>query len=219
MRYTGPARRYRVRGKDIWGDVTPTEEQEYIHERDPLGPASFFKSSFTLNSLHPEWDRFYLVRRGVLRGEEMVEYLGFYFSYFWPLLPVIPEYYSTRDWYASMAHEEPVLTIGLVALASRYRPLRGFNGQARSERVHWRTWPLVRKLFQSALWGSSAMRRPGAIVTLLLFIEWHFRAINSPGDFIDDKNNLELFETEIQLSSTDTLVRHRALCIPTGEWV
>lgn len=44
-------------GKTYGETLTPTEEQGYIHGR-PAGASEFFKSSCTLNSLHPEWDRF-----------------------------------------------------------------------------------------------------------------------------------------------------------------
>ncbi|GMG22455.1 unnamed protein product [Aspergillus oryzae] len=125
-----------------------------------------------------EWNGFILVKRGILQGAEVVHYLDFYFKHLWPLFPVVPEYFANRDRYISMAREEPVLVISLVALASRYHPLQGPNGELRSERVHWRAWSLVQKLFQSAMWGSTAMRKPGAIAALLLFIEWHCRPIN-----------------------------------------
>ena len=125
-----------------------------------------------------EWNGFILVKRGILRGAEVAHYLDFYFQHLWPLFPVVPEYLANRDRYIAMARDEPVLVISLVALASRYHPLEGVNGELRSERVHWRVWSLVQQLFQSAMWGSTAMRKPGAIAALLIFIEWHCRPIN-----------------------------------------
>ncbi|RDW86628.1 Zn(II)2Cys6 transcription factor domain-containing protein [Aspergillus mulundensis] len=148
--------------------------------------------------LSSEWRQFFLVKRGILRAEEAVEFLGFYFSTLWHLFPVVPEYYGAPENYTSLATAEPVLTIALIALSSRYHILSGYNGIARSERVHWRTWPWVQKLFQSSIWGSSAMRSHGAIAALLLFIEWHPRAINSSEDFIGDCGELELFEPHCQ---------------------
>ncbi|KAL4744692.1 hypothetical protein BDW72DRAFT_208814 [Aspergillus terricola var. indicus] len=149
------------------------------------------------------WERFFLVKRGIIRAHEVVEYLDFYFSQLWDLFPIIPQWYSPSDHYTTLAVEEPVLTISLVTIASRYHALRGFNGQARSERIHWRTWPWVQRLFQSALWGASAMRTHGAIAALLLFIEWHPRAINSPEDLISDFGDLELFEPQLDTPDDD----------------
>jgi hypothetical protein len=144
------------------------------------------------------WKHFFLVKRGIVRADEAVEYLDFYFSMLWHLFPVIPQYYASPDRYALLASAEPVLTVALIALASRYHILSGYNGTARSERVHWRTWPWVQKLFQSSMWGSSGMRTYGAIAALLLFVEWHPKAINSPEDFISDRGELELFEPHYQ---------------------
>ncbi|RAH75416.1 Zn(II)2Cys6 transcription factor [Aspergillus aculeatinus CBS 121060] len=140
------------------------------------------------------WDRFFLVKRGIIQPHEAIEYLGFYFAQLWPLFPVIPRCYASADRYAGLASEEPVLTISLVTIASRYHALRGFNGQARSERIHWRAWPWVQRLIQSSIWGSSAMRSLGAITAMLLLIEWHPRVINSPEDLIGDCGEVELFE-------------------------
>ncbi|RAL12624.1 uncharacterized protein BO97DRAFT_477671 [Aspergillus homomorphus CBS 101889] len=144
------------------------------------------------------WKQFFLVKRGIVRAEEVVEYLNFYFSMLWHLFPIIPQHYAAPDRYVALATAEPVLTIALVALASRYHTLSEYNGIARSERVHWRTWTWVQKLFQSAMWGSSGMRSYGAIAALLLFVEWHPRAINSPEDFINGGGAPELFEPHYQ---------------------
>ncbi|KAL3487602.1 hypothetical protein BJX62DRAFT_253876 [Aspergillus germanicus] len=144
------------------------------------------------------WKQFFLVKRGIVRPDEAVEYLDFYFSMLWHLFPVVPQFYASPDRYAALAATEPVLTVALTALSSRYHILSGYNGTARSERIHWRTWPWVQKLFQSSIWGSSGMRSYGAIAALLLFVEWHPKAINSPEDFISDRGELELFEPHYQ---------------------
>lgn len=139
-------------------------------------------------------DEFFLVRKGIARPCEVNEYLGFYFTHLWQVFPVVPQWYTIPERYDLLALHEPVLAISLVALASRYHPLTGLNGAARSERVHWRTWPWVQRLFQSAMWGSAGMRSYGAIAALLLSIEWHPRAINSQEDFFGDHSEPELFE-------------------------
>ncbi|KAL4915272.1 hypothetical protein BDW62DRAFT_127496 [Aspergillus aurantiobrunneus] len=144
------------------------------------------------------WDQFSLVKRGIIQVHEAVEYLDFYFAQLWPLFPIIPQWHSSSDRYSTLAAEEPVLTISLVTISSRYHALSGFNGQARSEAIHWRAWPWVQRLFQSSIWGSPAMHSLGAIATLLLFIEWHPRAINSPEDLISDCADMDLFEPQSQ---------------------
>ena len=143
-------------------------------------------------------DSFFLVRKGIIRACEVYEYLGFYFTHLWQVFPVVPQWYATPERYSLLVQHETVLAISLVALASRYHTLAGLNGAARSERIHWRTWPWVQRLFQSAMWGSAGMRSYGAIAALLLTIEWHPRAINSQEDFVGDYGEPELFESQGQ---------------------
>ncbi|KNG87290.1 hypothetical protein ANOM_004949 [Aspergillus nomiae NRRL 13137] len=170
------------------------------HQR-PTGPSQRSATAHPVReTLAASWDRFFLVKRGIILAHEAVEYLDFYFAHLWHLLPIIPLWYSVPARYGTLADEEPVLTISLVTIASRYHVLSGFNGQARSERIHWRTWPWVQRLFQSSMWGSRAMRSLGSITALLLFIEWHPRAINSPEDLISDCADMEIFEPHSQLS-------------------
>ena len=137
------------------------------------------------------WESFFLVRQGIVQKQEAIEYFDFYFGQLWPPFPVIPGYYNAPDRYLQLVTGEPILAMALVALASRYHPLNGSNGHIRSERIHWRSWSWVQKYFESAMWGSSCMRRPGAVAALLLFIEWHCKPMNSTEDFIGVHEDLE----------------------------
>ncbi|KAL3477416.1 hypothetical protein BJX99DRAFT_269823 [Aspergillus californicus] len=169
--------------------VNTVQQSVHIHSRPIRAPST-------------DWDQYFLVRRGIIRPCDVTEYLDFYFSQLWPLFPVIPQFYASRDQYHSLAVKEPVLATSLIALASRYHSLSGNNGLGRSERIHWRTWPWVSRFFSTALWGSSGMRSFGAIAALLLSIEWHPRAINSSEDFIGDCGELGMFEPPSHLEDT-----------------
>lgn len=201
---------------------------EAAHTTRSLSPGGINKypnrSSQSFASAQPtrqpsltSWDRFFLVRRGIIQPHEIEEYLDFYFIQLRHLFPVIPQWYSLRSRYTILANEEPVLMMSLVTIASRYHPLSGYNGQARSERIHWRSWPWVQRILQSSIWGSSAMRSFGAIAALLLFIEWHPRAINSPEDMISDCADLEIFGPAFQpheehgLHINETTQSHRKI--------
>ncbi|EDP56967.1 conserved hypothetical protein [Aspergillus fumigatus A1163] len=164
---------------------------------------------YTLDSPAPtpiasSWKHFFLVRRGIIRANEATEYFDFYFSYLWHVFPVVPQWYSSPDRYGSLVAEEPVLAMGLIMTASRYHPLSGLNGHARSERIHWRTWPWFQRVLQSSMWGSPVMRKLGSVAALLLLIEWHPRAINSPEDLVGDCSEIELFDPQGQPYEADT---------------
>jgi hypothetical protein len=51
------------------------------------------------------------------------------------------------------------------------------------------------------------MRSLGSIVALLLFIEWHPQAINSPEDLISDCADMKIFGPHSQLSGGEALHR------------
>ncbi|PLB53334.1 hypothetical protein P170DRAFT_445109 [Aspergillus steynii IBT 23096] len=150
------------------------------HQRTIVRPAP--------TSIASTWSQFLLVKRKIIRVDEVNEYLDFYFAHLWHLFPV------------SLVAEEPVLAMSLIMTAARHHPLSGFNGEARSEIVHWRTWPWVQRVLQSSIWGSSVMRKPGSVAALLLFIEWHPRAINSPEDIVGDCSEIDIFEPQAQTS-------------------
>jgi hypothetical protein len=128
---------------------------------------------------------FLLVRKGILTREEMVEYLEFYFRTLWPLRPVVHAHYSRRENFSDLINEEPMLAVTLTLLASRHHILSGARGEARSERIHWRVWPWLKSYLQSALWGSKSTRTCGAVASMLLLMEWHFKAINFKADLAD----------------------------------
>lgn len=146
-------------------------------------PASFSSREQRSSRDRRIWDTFILVKKGILKEEEVCEYIGFFFTTLWPLRPIIPAYYRDQTRYTALIAEEPLLAICLVAIASRYHPLSGSHGHIRSERAHWRAWPLLQSLLQSVLWGTTFTRSLGTISAMLLLMEWHVKAINTPRDF------------------------------------
>ncbi|KAK4150204.1 hypothetical protein C8A00DRAFT_46358 [Chaetomidium leptoderma] len=134
------------------------------------------------------WERFVLIRKGVVTKTEVCEYLHFYFNVMWSLRPVVHPFYRDRSRYSLLAIDEPLLLISLVTLSSRYHSLSGSHGDIRSERIHWQAWKFLRKYLQSALWGSPYTRSPGAIAAMLLMIEWHSKAINNPASFSEEED-------------------------------
>ncbi|KAL2129401.1 hypothetical protein VTI74DRAFT_7845 [Chaetomium olivicolor] len=139
---------------------------------------------------HPEtdWDNFILIRRGVLTKSEAAEYLDFYFDVIWSLRPVVHPFYRDKRRYGLLLAEEPLLSMTLLTLASRYHMLSGSHGEIRTERIHWQAWKFLRRYLHSALWGSPYTRSPGAIAAMLLLIEWHSKAINNPAAFSEEED-------------------------------
>ncbi|KAF7562884.1 hypothetical protein G7046_g1246 [Stylonectria norvegica] len=152
------------------------------------------------------WATFFLIKKGVVSQQEVIEYLDFSFDKLWPLKPVVPTYYRNQARYPLLAAEEPLLLICLVTLASRYHPLSGTHGEIRSERIHWQTWKFLQRFLQSVMWGSTTTRSLGAIASMLLLVDWHPKAINNTMDFTEGDGELINFEdstTSFKAPSSD----------------
>lgn len=142
-----------------------------------------------------DWERFVLIKTGILAKHEVVEYLDFYFDTIWSLRPIVPSSYRDKSRYVVLTVEEPLLLVSLVTLSSRYHPLSALHGEIRSERIHWQAWKFFKRYLQSALWGSPHTRSPGAIAAMLLLTEWHPKSINNPAEF-DGENYHDLLGSE-----------------------
>ncbi|KAJ6076999.1 hypothetical protein N7499_008980 [Penicillium canescens] len=150
------------------------------------------------------WNQCYLIQRRLVSVHEAIEYIGFFFSYLWPLKPVIPAYYKDPSKYVLLATEEPVLLNTVIALASRYHTLTGSHGEIRSERIHWQVWSTLQTFLQSAIWGSIKTRSLGTIASMLLLIGWHTRAIHNPGSFGLEGNSL-MTDSPLRVAGNDRL--------------
>ncbi|EGX43113.1 hypothetical protein AOL_s00215g722 [Orbilia oligospora ATCC 24927] len=144
-----------------------------------------------------DWEKFVLIKKGVITKSEVIEYLDHYFAVMWPLRPVVHPLYRDKNQYTQLLTEEPLLSISLITVSSRYHPLSGSHGEIRSERIHWQSWKFLRKHIQSALWGSPYTRSPGAIAAMLLMIEWHSKSINNPVEFSKEEDH-DILSSQIQ---------------------
>lgn len=139
---------------------------------------------------HKIWNSLILIKKDLLSKPEAVKYLDFFFEKLWPLKPIIPRYYKNPRNYHRLIVEEPLLSICLITISSRYAVFSGAHAQIRSERLHWQSWRILQKYLQSVMWGSMSTRSMGAIASMLLLIDWHVKAINFPEDFTDAEGEL-----------------------------
>ncbi|KAK1500319.1 hypothetical protein CABS01_10043 [Colletotrichum abscissum] len=165
----------------------------------------------TMPSGTSDWERFVLIKRRILSKTELIEYLDFYFSIIWSIRPVVPPFYRDRERYGILPIEEPLLVLTLITISSRYHVLSGLHGEIRSERIHWQTWKICQQYLQSALWGSSYTRTPGAVASMLLLIEWHPKAINNTVAFSNDE------EPESNVTGSQNLLQREPLGTQSGQ--
>ncbi|RDW94672.1 hypothetical protein BP5796_00435 [Coleophoma crateriformis] len=155
------------------------------------------------------WSRFRFVRAGWFTPSEAVEYIDYYYEYLSPLTPISPPTFRDPGTHPTLLTEEPILSVTLLTIASRYRTIPGPGGHCRSHAIHEQLWTYLRGMVERCLWGQEAfgggicgsgadtepqtsstapwrgmrkgsLRTLGTIESLMILTEWHPRALHFP---------------------------------------
>ncbi|CCU75203.1 Fungal Zn binuclear cluster domain containing protein/C6 transcription factor [Blumeria hordei DH14] len=160
------------------------------------------------------WGRFRFVRAGWFTAAEAIEYVNYYYEYLSPLTPISPPTFRDPGTHYTLLTEEPILTVTLLTIATRYRQISDPGGHCRSYAIHEQLWNYLRGMIERCLWGQEAfggrfcglgldaqtsstapgrglrkgsLRTLGTIESLMILTEWHPRALNFPPvDAIDE---------------------------------
>lgn len=161
------------------------------------------------------WARFRFVRAGWFTAAEAIEYIEYYYAYLSPLTPISPPTFRNPASHITLLTEEPILTVTLLTIASRYRPMPGPGGHCRSHAIHEQLWTYLRSMVERVVWGQEAfgggfcgsgveaaqssntapwrglrrgsLRTLGTIESLMILTEWHPRALHfPPNEAIDE---------------------------------
>lgn len=156
------------------------------------------------------WSRFRFVRAGWFTKEEAVKYIVYYYEYLSPMTPISPPTFRSPSSHVTLLTEEPILTVTLLTIASRYYRIRSTGGHCRSHAIHEELWRYLRRMIERCLWGQEAfgggfcgsgadesqtsstapwrglrkgsLRTLGTIESLMILTEWHPRALHFPPD-------------------------------------
>ncbi|EJT81017.1 hypothetical protein GGTG_01006 [Gaeumannomyces tritici R3-111a-1] len=102
------------------------------------------------------WARFRFVRAGWFTAQEAVDYIDYYYKYLSPLTPISPPTFSNAAAHLTLLTEEPILTVALLTIASRYRRMPGTGGHCRSHAIHEQLWTYLRGMIERVVWGQEA---------------------------------------------------------------
>ncbi|OTB08049.1 hypothetical protein M426DRAFT_218625 [Hypoxylon sp. CI-4A] len=166
------------------------------------------------------WSRFRFVRAGWFTKEEAIKYIVYYYEYLSPMTPVSPPTFRSPSSHMTLLTEEPILTVTLLTIASRYYRIRSTGGHCRSHAIHEELWRYLRRMIERCLWGQEAfgggfcgsgadesqtsstapwrglrkgsLRTLGTIESLMILTEWHPRALHFPPDEAIDELMLPL---------------------------
>lgn len=170
----------------------------------------------TLTSkLQKSWDVLFL--RGVLTSHSYYKYLS-------PLTPISPPTFHNPASHLTLLTEEPILTVTLLTIASRYRRMPGTGGHCRSHAIHEQLWTYLRGMIERVVWGQEAfgggfcgsgagaediqssstapwrglrrgsLRTLGTIESLMILTEWHPRALHFPPNEATDELMLPSYD-------------------------
>ncbi|KAL2889712.1 Transcriptional activator ARO80 [Ceratocystis lukuohia] len=155
------------------------------------------------------WGRFRFVRAGWFTAQEAIAYIDYYYTYLSPLTPISPPTFRNPASHETLLSEEPILTVTLLTITSRYMKLSGPGGHCRSNAIHEQLWTYLRGMVERCLWGQEAfggrlhpsgptedfqtsstapwrgmrkgsLRTLGTIESLMILTEWHPRALHFP---------------------------------------
>ncbi|OLN82731.1 Transcriptional activator ARO80 [Colletotrichum chlorophyti] len=98
------------------------------------------------------WGRFRFVRAGWFTAQEAIDY----YEYLSPLTPISPPTFRNPASHITLLTEEPILTITLLTISSRYRKIPGTGGHCRSHAIHEKLWNYLRGMIERCLWGQEA---------------------------------------------------------------
>ncbi|KAH0601298.1 hypothetical protein MHUMG1_00171 [Metarhizium humberi] len=102
------------------------------------------------------WSRFRFVRAGWFTAQEAIEYIDYYYKYLSPMTPISPPTFSDPASHLTLLTEEPILTVTLLTISSRYRQMPGTGGHCRSHAIPEQLWTYLRGMIERCLWGQEA---------------------------------------------------------------
>ncbi|KAB8295921.1 hypothetical protein EYC80_008741 [Monilinia laxa] len=177
------------------------------------------------------WSRFRFVRAGWFTAVEAIQYITYYYEFLSPLTPISPPTFKEPCTHPMLLTEEPILTVTLLTISSRYMKITGAGGHCRSHAIHEQLWTYLRGMIERCLWGQEAfgggfcgsgaeasltsstapwrglrkgsLRTLGTIESLMVLTEWHPRALHFPPAEATDELMLPIPDKEDAYTTDD----------------
>ncbi|APA11172.1 hypothetical protein sscle_07g059420 [Sclerotinia sclerotiorum 1980 UF-70] len=177
------------------------------------------------------WSRFRFVRAGWFTAVEAIQYITYYYEFLSPLTPISPPTFKEPYTHPMLLTEEPILTVTLLTISSRYMEIAGAGGHCRSYAIHEQLWTYLRGMIERCLWGQEAfgggfcgsgaeatltsstapwrglrkgsLRTLGTIESLMILTEWHPRALHFPPAEATDELMLPIPDKEDAYTTDD----------------
>ncbi|KAF4768984.1 hypothetical protein HAV15_008417 [Penicillium sp. str.  len=195
-------------------DGSPPSNRPQDARPNPTDPALGIHTDAATNKGTDEalraWSNVRFVRGGLFTAEEALDMVDHFYNFQSAFSPVVPEYFRSHSQHATLIEEEPVLTIAILMIGSRYRKWTEPAAVARSYIVHDRIWRYLQGMISRLFWSedlfvgeflslkdpflgpgrgprstymdswSHGFRTLGTCEALLLLLDWHPRALHFP---------------------------------------
>lgn len=174
-------------------------------ESSPVAGTVRSRRPDTLNALKA-WSNVRFVRGGLFTAEEALDMVDHFYSFQAPFSPVVPQCFNGHSQHAALIEDEPILTVTMLMIGSRYREWTGPAAIARSYVVHDRLWRYLQGMVSRLFWSednfvgeftsladcpfgpprdshygwSNGFRTLGTCEALLMLLDWHPRALHFP---------------------------------------
>jgi hypothetical protein len=151
-----------------------------------------------------------------------------YYKCLSPLTPISPPTFKEPSTHITLLTEEPILTVTLLTISTRYHQIKTPGGHCRSHAIHEQLWTYLRGMIERCLWGQEAfgggfcgsgandsstapwrglrvgsLRTLGTIESLMILTEWHPRALHFPPAEATDELMLPDYDQHVDNYSTD----------------
>ncbi len=178
------------------------------------------------------WTNLRFVRSGLFSAEEAYAFVDHFYNTLAPFSPILSSEFKHASRHPNLLEEEPILTMTILMLASRYMKLTGPGAVSRSYAIHDRLWKYLQGMITRVFWSEeySAGRFPGCRTdslsymgscpskfcslgtceALLLLLEWHPRALHFPS-WDEDTTSIVVKDTGIKDHSTKDTGRYGRL--------
>lgn len=106
-----------------------------------------------LSSAIHVWSLLRFVKAGWFTPREGIAYVCYFYDHLAPLTPVSSPDFSDLSTHVKLLNEEPMLTVTLLTIASRYMKLKGPGCDSRSFKIHEQLWKYLQGMITRMFWG------------------------------------------------------------------
>ena len=131
------------------GAGSPTIDPAIVHIQGGVVPVNDIAFESALQS----WSALRFVRAGWFTPREGIAYIQYFYENLAPITPISTPDFSSLDSHPKLLSEEPMLTVTMLTIASRYMRLSGAGGATRSSRLHDRLWDYLQGMISRMCWG------------------------------------------------------------------